>query len=103
MQGKYGVDHALLAPQVREKAIRTCLARVGKYFPAYETEASTNEELITRYGVAYPLHDREYAGLRLWSLGCSSREIVSFGVGFHCLVTTRTRTSFCPVRIRSIQ
>lgn len=65
---RFGVASALAAISVREKTLRTCLAKVGKLFPEFEP-ATTEVELIERYGVAYPQQDREYRFHFLTELG----------------------------------
>jgi len=73
MQERYGVDYALVAIPVREKTIRTCLAKVGKTFPEYETPAATEQDLVERYGVPHQLKDRDYASYFLYQIGESTK------------------------------
>lgn len=73
MRERFGVDYAVEAPPVREKTIRTCLAKVGKTFPDYETPASSEDDLVERYGVTHPHKDREYAGYFLHQVGESTK------------------------------
>jgi len=70
---RYGAPTAQEAPQVREKTIRTCLAKVGKTFPEYEIPASSEENLIERYGVTHPQSDRDYASYFLHQMGESTK------------------------------
>jgi hypothetical protein len=48
-------------PETLEKVLRIALAKVGKTFPEITQVAQTEEDLIERYGVVYPMQDREYA------------------------------------------
>lgn len=66
---RYGTTNLFEAIPVREKSIRTCLAKVGKTFPEHEMPAATEQDLIDRYGVAYPQNDRDYASYFLHQMG----------------------------------
>jgi len=70
---RFGVDYTLVAIPVREKTIRTCLAKVGKTFPDYETPASSEDDLVERYGVTHPQSDRDYASYFLHQMGESTK------------------------------
>jgi len=97
MLAKYGVEHALLLGEFKDKrartylerwggtgtfaslfqmerVIRTCLAKVGVAFSEYDTPAQSEQDLKDRYGVTHPMQHKDYARLHLEAMAEPSRE-----------------------------
>jgi hypothetical protein len=64
-----GDDNPFAWPQVKEKILRECLAKVGHEFPDFPEAATTVEDLVERYGMTHPMQDRDFARTILLAQG----------------------------------